>query len=114
MAVYRNCLRLFIVIFLGIYGGLHAQPLTPASYGLKEFTIHDPQLGLIRFYVSAHTRHRKLPLFVELNGSGGLPLCLYMKGKGFGSTSVTFDQELLQAATAAGFHYVVLGKPGTP
>jgi hypothetical protein len=77
---------------------LFAQPLTPKDYGLKEFMLNDPQLGLIRFYVDAADLHQKKPLFIEVNGSGGLPLCLYIKGKGFGEVVNTFNAQL-QAGT---------------
>jgi len=60
--------------------------------------LNDPQLGLIRFYVDAADLHQKKPLFIEVNGSGGLPLCLYIKGKGFGEVVNTFNAQL-QAAT---------------
>lgn len=100
-------------MLLLFFGSLHAQPLRPADYGLKEIVLRDPSLGVIRFYVSIAKPSIKSPLFFEVNGSGGLPLCLYIKGKGFGSTSLTFDQELLRAAVANSYRYVVLGKPGT-
>lgn len=87
--------------------------MAPKDYGLKEFTLNDPQLGLIRFYVDAADLHQKKPLFIEVNGSGGLPLCLYIKGKGFGEVVNTFNAQL-QAATKNKFHYLILGKPGTP
>ncbi|MDN3583602.1 hypothetical protein [Mucilaginibacter flavus] len=102
------------VIFLGcLTARLNAQPLKPADYGLKEFSLQDKKLGLIRFYVSTENIQKKKPLFIEVNGSGGLPLCVYIKGKGFGATLNTFNSQL-KDATKNQFHYIVLGKPGTP
>lgn len=103
----------FLVLFIFITGRLTAQPLAPKDYDLKEFTLQDPKLGLIRFYVDINNLHKKEPLFFEVNGSGGLPLCLYVKGKGFGAVSNTFNNEL-KNAVRNNFHYIILGKPGTP
>ncbi len=89
-----------------------AQDVTPAAYGLREFSIHDKKLGLVRFYVDTVNIHRKAPLMIEVNGSGGLPLCLYVKGNKFVTTPTTFNQELF-AKTRENYHYIILGKPGT-
>lgn len=89
-----------------------AQPLLPKDYGLQELVLNDRQLGLIRFYVDMTELHKKKPLFIEVNGSGGLPLCLYIKGSGFGEVVNSFNAQL-QAATKNKYRYVVLGKPGT-
>ena len=106
-------INLVVLQLICLSAGLFAQPLTPKDYGLKEFTLNDPQLGLIRFYVDAQDLHQKKPLFIEVNGSGGLPLCLYIKGKGFGEVVNIFNAQL-QAATKNRYHYLILGKPGTP
>lgn len=89
-----------------------AQSVTPEGYGLKEFSINDKKLGLIRFYVDTVNILRKAPLVVEVNGSGGLPLCLYIQGKKFVTTPTTFSDELF-SKTKDKYHYVILGKPGT-
>ncbi|UTA66470.1 S9 family peptidase [Emticicia sp. 21SJ11W-3] len=89
-----------------------AQPVIPDAFGLKEFSIHDKKLGLVQFYVDTVNIHKKAPLFIEVNGSGGLPLCLYVQGKKFVTTPVTFNQELL-SKTKDKYHYIILGKPGT-
>jgi hypothetical protein len=89
-----------------------AQTVTPDSYGLKEFTINDKQLGRIQFYVDTVNISRKAPLFIEINGSGGLPLCLYVQGNRFVTTPTTFNDELFRK-TKDKYHYIILGKPGT-
>jgi len=106
---------LFLVVLLFIYfpNNLKAQPLTPKDNGLKEFTLKDPKLGLIQFYVDIENIRKRAPLFIEVNGSGGLPLCVYIKGKGFSATFNTFNAAAIEA-TKKNFHYIILGKPGTP
>ena len=89
-----------------------AQSVTPDGYGLKEFSITDKKLGLIQFYVDTVNILRKAPLFIEINGSGGLPLCLYVQGKKFVTTPNTFNEELF-SKTKDSYHYIILGKPGT-
>lgn len=89
-----------------------AQSVTPDEHGLKEFRIEDKKLGLINFYVDTTNLKGKSPLFIETNGSGGMPLCLYIKGKKFVTTSTSFSSLLLDK-TKDKFHYVILGKPGT-
>ncbi|NNU33311.1 hypothetical protein HK413_02460 [Mucilaginibacter sp. S1162] len=91
---------------------LKAQPVKPADHGLKEFTLKDVKLGVIRFYVDTVNIKKKKPFFIEINGSGGLPLCIFIKGKGFGSIYNTSNEQL-RAATQKDFHYIILGKPGT-
>jgi len=102
----------FLLVLVSSLPG-NSQPLTPKENGLKELTISDARLGLIRFYIDTENLHKKAPIFIEVNGSGGLPLCLYIKGKGFGETLSSCNNEL-RAITQKKFHYVVLGKPGTP
>lgn len=89
-----------------------AQPVTPREHGLKEFLINDKNLGRINFYVDTVNINQKAPLFFEVNGSGGLPLCLYVEGKRFVTTPTTFSQELFNK-TNGKYHYIILGKPGT-
>lgn len=89
-----------------------AQSVTPEGYGLKEFSINDKKLGLIQFYVDTVNIRQKAPLFIEVNGSGGLPLCLYLQGNKFVTAPVTFNEELL-SKTKDKYHYIILGKPGT-
>ncbi len=57
-----------------------AQAVHPEGYGLKEFSINHKKLRQIQFYVDTVNIRQKAPLFIEINGSGGLPLCLYLKG----------------------------------
>ena len=111
--LYKRFLPLlsFSFIILALAG--KAQPVKPANHGLKEFTLKDAKLGLIRFYVDTVNIKKKQPLFIEINGSGGLPLCIFIKGKSFGSTYNTLNEQL-KAATQKNFHYIILGKPGTP
>nr|WP_293833845.1 hypothetical protein [uncultured Arsenicibacter sp.] len=103
---------LLLIALLLLKNGLLAQPVTPKEYGLKEFSITDKKLGLIRFYVDTVNIRRKAPLFIEVNGSGGLPLCLYIQGNKFVTTPITFNEELL-SKTKEKYHYIILGKPGT-
>jgi len=104
---------LILLIFNCLPAKLIAQPLAPKDYGLKQFSLKDRSLGLIRFYVDIEDLNKKKPLFIEVNGSGGLPLCIYIKGKGFGATFNTFSVPL-KDATKKDFHYIILDKPGTP
>ncbi|MCC8424620.1 S9 family peptidase [Mucilaginibacter sp. UR6-11] len=112
MAFKRFLLLLSLVLIIASSAG-KAQPLKPIDHGLQEFTLRDAKLGLIRFYVDLENIKKKQPFFIEVNGSGGLPLCIYIKGKGFGSIYNTFNEQL-KAATQKDFHYIILGKPGTP
>lgn len=64
---------LSLVFIINISAYSDAQPLNPEDYGLKGFTLKDPKLGLIRFYVDTENIKQKAPLFLEVNGSGGLP-----------------------------------------
>jgi len=107
-------LSLLVLLFFNYFSAkLIAQPLAPEDYGLKEFSIKDRSLGLIRFYVDIENINKKEPLFIDVNGSGGLPLCIYIKGKGFSATFNTFSVPL-KDATKKNFHYIILDKPGTP
>jgi len=109
-------LKLFFLVSVFLFcfpDNLKAQPLTPKDNGLKEITLKDPKLGLIRFYVDTENIRKRAPLFIEVNGSGGMPLCVYIKGKGFSATSNTFNAAIIEA-TKKNFHYIILGKPGTP
>jgi hypothetical protein len=106
-------LLLSVILFCHLAIILHAQPLTSKDHGLKEFNIKDPKLGLIQFYVNVENLQKKEPLFIDVNGSGGLPLCIYIKGKGFGEVSFTYNDAIMNAVKKS-YHYVILGKPGTP
>lgn len=110
---FLKLLFLSILFFIHFPGSLKAQPLTPEDNGLKEITLKDQKLGLILFYIDTVNIRKKAPLFIEVNGSGGLPLCVYIKGKGFSATSNTFNAAVI-TATKKNFHYIILGKPGTP
>lgn len=104
---------ILIVSLLLLKNAMIAQSVTPDGYGLKEFSINDKKLGLIQFYVDTVNILRKAPLFIEINGSGGLPLCLYVQGNRFVTTPITFNEELFRK-TRDKYHYIILGKPGTP
>ncbi|PSR56916.1 hypothetical protein AHMF7605_27175 [Adhaeribacter arboris] len=92
---------------------LNAQPIQPIDYGLKAFSLTDSKLGVISFYVDTTGIAKKAPLFIDINGSGGLPLSIYVKGNGFEATANTFTTDIL-ANTKDKYHYVILDKPGTP
>jgi hypothetical protein len=109
-------LKIFLLLFLFrlVYPStLDAQPLTPQDHGLKEFVINDKKLGKVYFYVDTEGIQKKQPFFIEVNGSGGLPLCIFVKGRGFGSVYNTLNEQLKNAAQKD-YHYIILGKPGTP
>lgn len=103
---------ILLVNLLLLKNAIIAQVVTPDGYGLKEFSIIDKKLGLIQFYVDTVNILRKAPLFIEVNGSGGLPLCVYVQGNRFVTTPTTFNEELFRK-TKDKYHYVILGKPGT-
>lgn len=90
-----------------------AQPTKPIEYGLKSFSINDPHLGKINFYLDTVNIGKKAPLFIDINGSGGEPLCFLIKGTKFTSVANTFDTKVI-ARTADKYHYIILDKPGTP
>lgn len=103
---------LLLTVLLLLKNVALAQFVTPDGYGLKEYSITDKKLGLIQFYVDTVNILRKAPLFIEVNGSGGLPLCLYIQGNKFVATPTTFSEELF-SKTKNKYHYIILGKPGT-
>ncbi len=103
-------LLIFALFFSAI--NLVAQPTKPIDYGLKAFSLNDNKLGTINFYVDTTGISQKAPLFIDINGSGGLPLCIYVKGKGFVATANTFTTDIL-ANTKEKYHYIILDKPGT-
>ncbi len=90
-----------------------SQPLTPKDWGFKSFVIKDKTLGTFGFYVDTFNISQKAPLLVSLNGSGGNPLCLYVKHKKKGAVMIGFDRDI-QLKTAQDYHFIVLDKPGTP
>ncbi|MGF7078760.1 alpha/beta hydrolase family protein [Mucilaginibacter sp. UYCu711] len=110
---YLRVISLLSLVLITTSIALKAQPVKPADHGLKEFTLKDAKLGLIRFYVDTINIKKKQPFFIEVNGSGGLPLCIFIKGKGFGSIYNTLNEQL-KAVIQKDFHYIILGKPGTP
>lgn len=105
--------HILLIIFYFSTINLNAQPTKPIDYGLKSFSINDNKLGPITFYVDTVGISKKAPLFIDINGSGGLPLCIYVKGKGFDATANTFNTGIL-ANTKEKYHYIILDKPGTP
>lgn len=102
-----------LVLCLLLVKGLLAQPTRPVDYGLRKISINDSKLGVINFYIDTTGISQKAPLFIDINGSGGLPLCVYVKGNKFEATSTTFTTENL-AHTRVKYHYIILDKPGTP
>ena len=89
-----------------------SQPVHPIDYGLKNFTIQDKKLGKISFHVDTIHLDKKAPFFIDVNGSGGMPLCLYMESKGYSSVMNTFNPAVMNR-TKEKYHYVILDKPGT-
>jgi pimeloyl-ACP methyl ester carboxylesterase len=102
-----------LLSFLLDYTTAFSQPTTPADWGLKSFSLHDKQLGTIRFYIDTVNINAKAPLLLHINGSGGAPLCIFAEGQSKAVVLTTFDTQLLRQA-AADYHFVVLDKPGTP
>ncbi len=92
---------------------LVAQSARPIDHGLKSFSISDKKLGSIDFYVDTTNISERAPLFVDVNGSGGLPLCIYVKGKDFDAMANTYSTDVL-SKTKGKYHYIILDKPGTP
>ena len=90
-----------------------AQPLAPADYGLKHFTLEDKALGMVSFYVDTTNLTKQAPILLSINGSGGTPLCLLVRNEYSGAFFNAFDTNLL-SKTVADYHFVVLDKPGTP
>jgi pimeloyl-ACP methyl ester carboxylesterase len=106
----------YLLFLLGLLlaASSYAQPTCPQDWGLRHFTLTDKKLGPISFYVDTVGIGRKAPLLVEVNGSGGLPLCFLVKKPTGGSFILnTWNGHLLDQA-AARYHYVILDKPGTP
>src|SRR5690349_483119 len=105
----------YVLLLLGLLLTLssQAQPTRPQDWGLRRFVLTDKKLGLISFYVDTVGIRRRAPLLVEVNGSGGLPLCLLVKGPKSSLILNTFNGDLLDKS-AARYHYVILDKPGTP
>jgi hypothetical protein len=67
---------ILVLLFLMVHDPVFSQPLQPAEHGFQEFSLPDSELGTIRFYLDTTGIQRKKPIFLEVNGSGGLPLCI--------------------------------------
>lgn len=102
----------FLVLFVQFFTSVIAQPTKPEEYGLKSYTINDKKLGNIHFYIDTTGITKKKPIFLDINGSGGFPLCIYVQGKGFESLMNTFNASNLNE-TKEKYHYVILDKPST-
>jgi hypothetical protein len=102
----------FILAFILLGINAAAQPVSPADYALTKFTIKDKKLGMISFYVDT-VNIDKRPLFFDINGSGGFPLCLYIESKNGSTVSNTFNPKLIEKVKKE-YHYIILDKPGTP
>ena len=111
----RNLILVSILFVLAICTKSTGQiPLAPKDYELKQFIIQDKALGIISFYIDTVGLKNKAPIFIEANGSGGIPLCLYIKTAGNHSTIFNpFSPPLIDKIKEK-FHYVILDKPGTP
>lgn len=105
--------KLTLIIFLFTCSKLFAQPTSPTDYGLKNFIIQDKKLGAISFYVDTVNIGKRAALFIDVNGSGGLPLCLYIKAKDRSTILNTFNLTVPDK-TKEDYHYIILDKPGTP
>ncbi|TDQ08793.1 alpha/beta hydrolase family protein [Pedobacter metabolipauper] len=105
----------WILLFFSLFNSLLsvAQPIHPADYGLKSFTLRDKKLGKISFYLDTININKKAPLFLDVNGSGGYPLCFLIKGKGYERVMNTFKPFHI-SQTQVQYHYILLDKPGTP
>lgn len=102
-----------LFLFIQFFTIVNAQPTKPEEYGLKSYTISDKRLGAIHFYVDTTKIDKKQPIFVDVNGSGGYPLCIYVQGNGFESLMNSFSTSNLNQ-TREKYHYVILDKPSTP
>ena len=102
-----------LLIYLTIATEVIAQPLKPVDYGLKHFTLEDEVLGTVSFYVDTTNLTKQAPILLSINGSGGVPLCLFVRNEHAGKFFNTFDTYLL-SKTASNYHFMVLDKPGTP
>lgn len=100
-----------ILLLLYTYTGW-AQPTRPADYGLKAFTIHDPSLGDIHFYISSKDIHQTKPLLLALDGSGHFPMAIFVQLRKKAFLCNTLDNDAL--ALADKFHVVMISKPGVP
>ena len=102
-----------LLICLTVAMEVAAQPLAPVDYGLKHFTLEDKALGTVSFYVDTIALEKQSPILLSINGSGGVPLCLFVRNEHAGKIFNTLDTYLL-SKTASNYHFVVLDKPGTP
>lgn len=102
-------LCLVIISFFSFHQ-LFAQPTTPKDFGLKAFHIKDKELGEINFYVSNENINQKLPLILELDGSGYFPLATLVKSNSREQVFTFFDRDILNLAYS--YHVVLISKPG--
>jgi len=111
----RNLILVLIFFVLAASTKVAGQlPLAPEDYELKQFSIQDKELGTIRFYIDTVGLKNKAPIFIDANGSGGIPLCLYVKTAGGHSIIFNPFSPPLIDRTKEKFHHVILGKPGIP
>lgn len=110
---FNGCISRLLLFIIFPFLQANAQPLTPADYGLASYKIQDKQLGTISFYIDTSHLHSKAPLFIDINGSGGLPLCIYIKATNTSSVLNTFTASVIGKVNEK-FHYIILDKPGTP
>ena len=103
---FRQIIILTFIPFLGL-----AQPTTPNDWGLKKFKISDKTIGEIGFYIDTFNIDKKAPIILYLNGSGGYPLCLYVKGDSSSKILTTFETNVMKLSREQ-FHFVLIDKPG--
>jgi hypothetical protein len=105
----KSKVKLFLVyIAMMSYVHISAQQYTPEQLGWKEFSIHQKDLGVVNYYVTANMVDKKKPILLYLDGSGSYPLYQYSE-RGIGS-SVPLDYRTL----SADYHIIIISKPGVP
>lgn len=104
----RNTVLLLLICLLASESRSQTLPLSPEKLGYSSYSIDDPQLGRVNYYVRNPDKNPNKPLLIYLDGSGPYPLFQRMK-QGFGSTLMIQDKQLL-----AKFNLVLISKPGVP
>lgn len=99
-------------LLLWMAAGVHAQPVTPADYNLRAYTLHNSSLGEIHYYVTTSGITTKKPLLLVLDGSGHLPMTILVQEKHRIEVMNTFGTDMLRLADR--FHVVLISKPGVP
>ncbi len=92
---------------------LLSQNSTPDNMGLKQFTIEDKKLGTIDFYVNKENLHKKLPVILDVQGSGGFPFIINFQHPDDTLEICLINKYLLEQSKDK-YHYVIISKPGIP